>query len=91
MLNILFRTIPIIKVLSLMVGAFVENNPKVFLDSLSGLESFFKWYHLRDGQFFFFVELKEQLMFGGKYFNCCVIDTHTNIFFCLTRLELQLE
>lgn len=41
-----------------MLGAFVENNPKVFLDSLPGLESFFKWYHLRDGQFFFFVELK---------------------------------
>jgi hypothetical protein len=37
-----------------MLGAFVENNPKVFLDSLPGLESFFKWYHLRDGQFFFF-------------------------------------
>lgn len=37
----------------------MENNPKVFLDSLSGLESFFKWYHLRDGRFFFlFVELK---------------------------------
>jgi len=40
-----------------MLGAFVENNPKVFLDSLPGLESFFKWYNLRDGQFFF-VELK---------------------------------
>ncbi|KAH8519836.1 hypothetical protein H0E87_001324 [Populus deltoides] len=37
------RTISIIKVLSLMLGAFVENNPKVFLDSLPGLESFFKW------------------------------------------------
>jgi hypothetical protein len=76
-----------------MLGAFVENNPKVFLDSLPGLESFFKWYHLMDGQFFFFFlwSWKEQLMFGGKYFNRCVIDTYTNIFFCLTRLELQLE